>query len=350
MRIYNFLIKYNYNKGQALALYHRKYFNQRMLVVKCVLLLFCHHQLLGGVAMSKFTPTVHPITSSFQCGQYDTQQDELLMETLQQVKNHIQVHSSCESIYKANPSAASGYHQIQAINGSLVQVYCDMEGANCGGEGGWTRVAFVNMTKPGATCPQGLEQKMFDGALYCGRFSSQSSGCVSAVADNIISYRHVCGRVLGYQERSPSAFFFFGHSIDQVFFDGLSIMRGNPRKHIWTYTAGFDVAAISDAANCPCNVGNTNQTPSYVGNDYYCESGSTTTNSSCSNTFHSNDVLWDRKQCSNTEAPCCIHSNMPWFTKALKETTIDSIELRACQANIECAGSVAVFLIELYVR
>ena len=105
----------------------------------------------GVAKVSKFTPTVHPITSSFQCGQYDTQQDELLMETLQQVKNHIQVHSSCESIYKANPSAASGYHQIQAINGSLVQVYCDMEGANCGGEGGWTRVEFVNMTKPGVT-------------------------------------------------------------------------------------------------------------------------------------------------------------------------------------------------------
>ena len=43
-----------------------------------------------------------------------------------------------------------------------MQVYCDMEGANCGGEGGWTRVAFINMTKPGATCPQGLEQTMFN--------------------------------------------------------------------------------------------------------------------------------------------------------------------------------------------
>ena len=39
------------------------------------------------------------------------------------------------------------------INGSIVQVYCDMEGTRCGAEGGRTRVAFVNMSEPGATCP-----------------------------------------------------------------------------------------------------------------------------------------------------------------------------------------------------
>ena len=107
-----------------------------MLQVKCVLLLFCYHQLLGG-AVSEFTPTVYTITSSSSCGQYDPMQDEQLMEALQQAVEQLPVkqsaYSSCKSIHNANPSAASGYYQINATNGSLVQVYCDMEGTNCGG-------------------------------------------------------------------------------------------------------------------------------------------------------------------------------------------------------------------------
>ena len=31
-----------------------------------------------------------------------------------------------------------------------MQVYCDMEGTNCGGEGGWTSVEYVNMSQ---RCP-----------------------------------------------------------------------------------------------------------------------------------------------------------------------------------------------------
>ena len=111
-----------------------------MLLVQCVLLLFCYHQLLGG-AVSELTPTVYTTTSSSSsCGQYDPLQDERLMKALQQVEEQLPKHSSCKSIHNANPSAASGYYQINATNGSLVQVYCDMEGTNCGGEGGWTRV------------------------------------------------------------------------------------------------------------------------------------------------------------------------------------------------------------------
>ena len=300
--------------------------------------------------MSEFTPTVYTITSSSSCGQYDPMQDEQLMEALQQAVEQLPVkqsaYSSCKSIHNANPSAASGYYQINATNGSLVQVYCDMEGTNCGGEGGWTRVAFVNMTKPGATCPQGLEQTMFDGATYCGRFSN-GSGCVSAVVDNIISYRQVCGRVLGYEQGGPDAFRPFINSnanISQVYFDGLAIMHGDPRRHIWTYTAGYDDNSVG-SDNCPCNNGSTQSVPPYVGNDYYCETGGNT----CGG-INTNDTLWNGQQCDGLEAPCCTRLNMPWFIKTLSETTTDNIELRACQSNKGCLGSVPIFMIELYVR
>ena len=46
-----------------------------------------------------------------------------------------------------------------------------MEGINCNGEGGWTRVGYVNMAQPGATCPDGLIQKRYSNISYplCSR-------------------------------------------------------------------------------------------------------------------------------------------------------------------------------------
>ena len=289
----------------------------------------------------------------------DPLQDEQLMEALQQAKEQLPKqtslmvnNSSCKSIRDSNPSAPSGFYQINSTNGSLVQVHCDMEGTNCGGEGGWTRVAFVNMTKPGATCPQGLDQAMFDGSSYCGRFVNSSAGCVSAVVDNIISYQKVCGRVLGYQQSAPDAFrpyINFNANINSVYFDGLAIMSGNPRRHIWTYTAGYRSAGTG-SDDCPCNNGNTQPAPPFIGNDYYCESGYSSVVIVCNSSIFTNDVLWDGQQCPGVEAPCCNLSNMPWFIKTLNETTTDDIELRACQSNNFCPGSVPIFLIELYVR
>ena len=47
---------------------------------------------------------------------------------------------SCLQIHQVYPSATSGYYNITLTNGSIVTVYCDMEGINCDEEGGWTRV------------------------------------------------------------------------------------------------------------------------------------------------------------------------------------------------------------------
>ena len=129
------------------------------MLVKCVLLLLYCHLLLGG-AVSEFTSTVYPakIVSSSQCGHHNPLHDEQLRQALKQIKQSPPLHSSCKSILDDYPSAPSGYYNINSTNGSAVQVYCDMEGTHCGGEGGWTRVAYVNMTQAGATCPQGLEQ------------------------------------------------------------------------------------------------------------------------------------------------------------------------------------------------
>ena len=55
---------------------------------------------------------------------------------------------SCSDILITNPDATSGYYNLTITNGSTISVYCDMEGSNCGGEGGWTRIGFINMVLP----------------------------------------------------------------------------------------------------------------------------------------------------------------------------------------------------------
>ena len=66
--------------------------------------------------------------------------------------------SDCYEIFENRSSAPSGYYKIQSPNGSLISVYCDMEGSNCDGKGGWMRVGYLNMSEPNATCPLGLRQ------------------------------------------------------------------------------------------------------------------------------------------------------------------------------------------------
>ena len=103
-----------------------------------LLVLFCYYWLLlaGGV-VSGFTPVTYPARVSSECGQYDPLQDEQLTEALIRAYQQFSPDRSCQEILHRFPSIRSGYYQIIAPNDTLVQVYCDMEGTNCGGEGGW---------------------------------------------------------------------------------------------------------------------------------------------------------------------------------------------------------------------
>ena len=99
----------------------------------------------------------------------------------------------------------SGYYNISIVNCSVVLVYCDMEGTNCGGEGGWTRVTYINMTQGGATCPVGLNQRSFNNKSYCG--STGPPGCNGTMFPTLVEYSRVCGRVRGYQYSSTTMHF-----------------------------------------------------------------------------------------------------------------------------------------------
>ena len=230
-----------------------------------------------------------------------------------------------------------------------------MKGTHCDGKGGWTRVAYLNMTESGATCPPGLSLQEYNNIDHglCGRPSSSSSaGCNSTIFSTLgLNYYKVCGQVRGYQYYSPDGLAPLSYGIDSYYVDGVSITYGhNPRKHIWTYVAGISEDRV-DAHGCPCNTGysgDINVGSSFVGNHYYCESG-LNPGKSWTPVLHANDPLWDGENCDSHEASCCTNSKMPWFYRILDDMTKDDIELRVCgNEGVSNNEDMPLDIIELY--
>ena len=324
-------------------------------------LIFVPCLLLFAGAVSGFTPVVYPGKVSSECVHDDPLQDEQLMEAIRQAHQRLGPpgcnpprNRSCQEIIHCFPSASSGYYQIHAPNGSLLQVYCDMEGTNCGNITGWTRVAYLNMTQPNATCPPALERKDTNAGLaLCYK---RNAGCDSTVYSTLgLSYSQVCGQIRGYQYGTPDAFDNVVTNptinINEPYADGVSITYGSsPRKHLWTYTGGVSPLGVSQF-NCPCNdeFEVDIQLPSFIGDDYYCESGAVNHTATGPNVLQANDILWDGMKCIGREGPCCTDQKMPWFIKLLSQTTTEDIEMRLC-TNRGDSEDTPLELVELFVR
>ena len=263
---------------------------------------------------------------------------------------------SCSDVSN-NGGAISGYYNIMLANGSTASVYCSMEG--CDGEGGWTRVAYLNMSDPSQQCPTDFRLYNESGVRACGRQTSSVGGCNSVTFSTYgISYSQVCGRVLGYQYRSPDAISYnhgdgidpiaSHNSIDAPYVDGVSITHGSPRQHIWTLMAGLR-EGYALLHNCPCNTGySAISVQPFIGNDYFCESGNP--QSHWVSRLYIEDPLWDGEGCGGLEGDCCNVPNIPWFHKHLNSSTTDDIELRTCTDQDTDDEDVTVGLYEIYVK
>ena len=334
------------------------------MATKLVCLLISSYLLLADDyhVVSGFTPVIYSSeSSSTECGQSYPLQDEKLMAVISQVHQRLGPpgcnpprNRSCQEILHCFPSAPSGYHEIRVPNGSLVQVYCDMEGTNCGRQGGWMRVAHVNMSQSGASCPQGLLQKNMSGLTLCGQ---NATGCQITFFSALgLSYSRVCGQLRGYQDGAPDAFNNYNVlsslKLNQGYVDGASITYDTAvPKHIWTYATGVSLGnndCATRTCSCPCNANSTAQVPPYVGSDYYCETGYNA--AGFQHIFFPNDPLWDGQQCDGVEAPCCTHPNMPWFTKTLNETTTEDIQLRLCNNEGIADEETLLQFIALYIH
>ena len=143
------------------------------------------------------------------------------------------------------PDIPSGNYWIFNFMQSPVQVFCEMGAvfpASLNVTGGWVRVANLNMTDPDQQCPGNLQLSYTNPIRLCGR---STGGCDSVTFTTYgVQYRQVCGRVRGYQFRSPDAFEYCSSpcTIDGPYVDGVSITHGaSPRKHIWTYAASVAI-------------------------------------------------------------------------------------------------------------
>ena len=257
---------------------------------------------------------------------------------------------SCEEIKTQFPNSPSDYYTIIDVTGHARHVYCQMEQV-CGSSSGWTRIAYLNMSDSTEECPSGFRLYNQNGVRACGRPVTSGGSCQSVRFPSYsISYSQVCGRVYGYQNGTPDAFDTGNSNINNIYVDGLSITNGNFRKHLWSFVAGHQENSHYNSGyrNCPCTTGSRQQSPSAVGNNYFCESG--VPGHSNLNTFYSNDRLWDGEQCGAIERGCCNAPGLPWFHRTLSSSTSDYIELRLCCNEGTSNEDVPVGLYEIYTK
>ena len=221
----------------------------------------------------------------------------------------------------------------------------------CNGTPGWKRIAFINMTDTSYSCPTGLNLTSYS-KRTCGRSHLKGLGCSSTTFDvGGLPYSRVCGRIKGYQFGATVAFYHSYQGIDGPYVDGISLTHGR-NGHIWTFAAG---PSESDNTytyyGCPCDTSYNNLVPSFVGNDYFCESGlnSAWIDNQYNVIFYPDDPLWDGQNCTDTST-CCEFNNPPWFTKTLNASTTDDIEIRLCTSRRYPIADVPLELIELYVQ
>ena len=215
------------------------------------------------------------------------------------------------------------------------KVVIELNKVKCGILGNWRRIAYFDTTQ-GDPCPTGLltVTNTTTSQTACGR-NNTAAGCTSLTFTSSGNYSKVCGRVRGYQYNHMNAFaghFSSSQIINGYYVDGISITQGQARKHLWTYAVGRAELDLSHPSSrvysvCPCNgnvPGAKAHIPSFVGNNYYCESGFV---ERFERRVAWEDPLWDGNGCHITNNTCCDHSG---FFYRNVTTSTDDIEVRWC--------------------
>ena len=212
------------------------------------------------------------------------------------------------------------------------------------------RVGELDMTNSSTHCPSGLRHHTDSNIRTCTR-NSNSGGCSSVTLyTSNIHYSRVCGKIKAYQFGSTNAFGYNPDNIDSYYVDGVSLTHGRPRQHIWTFAAARDETTSSRYSNCPCTnihiVNSATPPPAFVGNDYFCDTGST---NQWNLTFYSDDPLWDGAGCG-PQSTCCSFNNPPWFYKQLPQPTTDDIEMRVCRSKGLDDEDISIEMFDIYIQ
>ena len=226
-----------------------------------------------------------------------------------------------------------------------------LQGYSCGGSTGWRRVAYLNMSDPSQQCPS-VWREYTTPFRVCGRRSTTGGSCEGLnYTTGSEQYDQVCGRIIGYQIGSLDCFQGSFQSINTFYVEGVSVTRGSPRQHIWTFAGGADEQRTFFSLTCPCVTGSTNggNIPSFVGQNYFCESGLTMFPFMHGVFWPDGDPLWDGQGCGPTSS-CCTFNSPPWFNVTLSAPTTDDIEVRICASEGIGNEDTPIQLMELYVK
>ena len=264
--------------------------------------------------------------------------------------------NSCKEVKEQYPDISSGDYWVENSEGQVIRIYCDME-RTCGNmTGGWMRVADIDMRDSSQMCPNGLNE-LTEGSIRLCAMNVDGAGCSSAtIATHDVQYSHVCGKIIGYQQKTPGAFEPYQTNstltVDDVYVEGIILTHGvSPREHIWTFAAAADEVSTSHTTQimCPCtNINNptTINIPPYVGDDYFCDTGSS---NAVQFIFYPDDPLWDGEGCGPLST-CCSFNNPPWFSKQLPSPTTDDMEMRLCAGSTRADEDITFEQVELYVQ
>ena len=324
------------------------------------------------IALSVVTYKRLPIATSeatLVSMQLDSSNNEKLLIETQLNQTQLNISQALAEVISTNNEIMMLQERLDAIDTNLSQVLLSLDAINnvslenekqlaslqlqlyCG-VGEWYRVVFMNMSDPLNQCLPSWVEENVDEVRACGR-GTTDDGCLSTTFNTgELQYRKVCGRAIGYQYGNTDAFAVPG-TIDQVYVDGLSITYGAPRQHIWTYAAAVSEVPINadryTTSNCPCASEPGASPSSFLGNNWYCESGNPDPVNPAGPKFLSNDPLWDGKNCEGT---CCSNGKSPpWFSVELPGPTNDIIEARLC-ANEHSDNHEDVFIkiFEVYIQ
>ena len=242
------------------------------------------------------------------------------------------VFDSCSDIMTLSLPFSSGLYRIGTSGSSSVLKYCALLPCN-GTTGGWRKIAYLNSSDLNASqCPTGLE---FRSNVHSCRRSTFGAGC-SSVNYQIIggSYSHICGRINALQVGSPDGFQFDNTertnnnpTVNDNYLDGVSLTYGNPRTHIWSFTANTP----DDCSSCGRHL------PIFVDASHY----SCTANIRCANYEVCPVVLlWNGTQCTGNAS----------FYRQLSSPTTDDIEMRVCRDQDQGDEDFLITFVEIFVQ
>ena len=263
----------------------------------------------------------------------------------------------CDEIVRNNPQSPNGWYWVRdSSDNSTRKVYCYPCGhTSCGG-GVWMRIGYFDMRGNLAECPEPLERFAVNGRWYCRR--TVTEGCTSVHFSALgKDYTAVCGMVEGYQYGSMDSFeeSTASKTPDDLYADGISITHGSsPRRHLWTYAVGLNANPDSNPYDqCPCTVlGTPRNLPTFLGKDYYCDSGNPSRNSWIVGHLYP-DRLWDNSGPSciyGDSSTCCDSPDQPWFKKKLTQPANEDVEMRWCSNESTSTEATATTHVELYIR